>query len=189
MNKGLPSSSGMCAFTYVCFIAITYKSMCVPDSAAQSALANIQHHDRSVPETGESYQHSSFSVFHSYEGARVLVPGGVVSASKRNLEQYLAAVAEEKRREAFKPPDPHDRGRCFTAEVRVPSSFYTTYIYIHTHVSNCFLFVLDQFVSAAPGGGDSSSNLLRLLSSLRQVGLAGSFSSDAMKVRYDRIID
>ena len=54
---------------------------------------------------------------------------GVVSASKRNLEQYLAAVAEEKRREAFKSPDPH--GRCLTAEVRhtlLPLIYTSAYI-------------------------------------------------------------
>jgi hypothetical protein len=41
-----------------------------------------------------------------------------VSASKRNLEQYLASLLEEKRREAFKPQgatSPH--GRCFVVEV------------------------------------------------------------------------
>ena len=47
-----------------------------------------------------------------------VVAGGVVSASKRNLEQYLASLLEEKRREAFKPQgatSPH--GRCFVVEV------------------------------------------------------------------------
>jgi hypothetical protein len=56
------------------------------------------------------------------------------------------------------------------------------------------VFVLYQFVSAAPGDGggdgdgDSSANLLHLLSSLRQVGLAGSFFSDAMNVRSHRLV-
>jgi hypothetical protein len=136
MNKGLPSSLGMCAFmcVYRCVFYCYYLiNRCVPQirrprahrptSKISSAVVRIQARPVNTL--------LSFSLVLT-KG----LSGSVVSASKRNLEQYLAAVAEEKRREAFKPQDPHDRGRCFTAEVRVPSSSCTTYT--HTHASHCF---------------------------------------------------
>ena len=81
---------------------------------------------------------------------------------------------------------PHRRGPSYT-----PSTHIYIRIYIVLYVKT--VSVLDQFVSAAPGGGgggvgDSARDLLHLLSSLRHVGLPGSFASDAMKVSSHRLV-